>query len=143
MCHPVDVDITDEIIAAVPQRNLCIPVAEFAPLWARAEHRHDNIPFDADPYLTGVVRTCRWLYSHPVPNHRDQPEVPAAPFTQREHKAMPETIDLEYMKALGFHERYAPLATARARGVAATLGWACHGTGQAPLDMAGEEAATG
>lgn len=125
-------DVTAELVAKVPDQNLRVARAEFGLLWTRAEWLGSQ-PARGDQYLLGVLRTCRWLAGQPVWSRMVGGwEVPATPVTRRQHAATPETIEAEYVAALTVRAAERD----RARGVAATLGWAWYGSGQPPLDMA-------
>lgn len=126
-----DVDVTAELLAKVPGENLRVARAEFSALWAYAEWLGSQ-PARGDQYLIGVLRTCRWLAGQPVWSRvASRWEVPAAPATRRACAAMPETIEAEYMAALTARA----VDPDRARGVAATLAWVWHESGQPPLDV--------
>jgi hypothetical protein len=130
-CHPRCVEVTAEHVAQVPGENLRVSRAEFGALWALAEHLGDQ-PGPDDDYLVGVVLTCRWLANQPVwsPIVR-RFEMPYAPVTWREHAAMPETIDAEYLAAVSPRAVQSEIA----RGAAATLEWTWHGSRRPPLDI--------
>jgi hypothetical protein len=124
-------EVSVETLAKVPAENLRVARADFGALWAVAE-RLGMRPATGDKYLVGVITTCRWLAGQPVwSSVIGRWEMPVAPLSRREHSAMPETIDEEYLAAAT-----APaFERERARGVMATLEWAWHGSGRLPLDM--------
>ena len=126
----VDVDVTAELVAKVPDENLRVSRAEFAALWSLAEHRGSQPPGPDSEYLIGVLWTCRWLADQPVWSRvAGRAEMPAAPLTRRQHAAMPETIDEEYLAAVTARV----FERERGRGVAATLEWTWHGSRRPPL----------
>lgn len=104
---------------------------EFDALWDYAESLGAG-PTRGDQYLVGVVRTCRWLAARPV---RDQiirrSRILLSPITRRALAVMPETVEAEYVAALSAPSRDRELA----RGVAATLAWACRGSARAPYNL--------
>jgi hypothetical protein len=123
--------VSAEHIAKVPSENLRVSSADFGVLWTLAEHLGDQ-PGPDDDYLVGVVLTCRWLAGQPVWSAIvNRAEMPFAPVTWRQHRAMPETIDDEYLAAVSPRAAEPGIA----RGVAATLEWTWHGSGRPPLDL--------
>jgi hypothetical protein len=127
-----NMDVSAETVANVPGENLRVSRAEFGALWALAEQLGSRPASGDGEYLVGVIWACRWLASQPVWSsivHRW--EIPRAPLTTRPHAAMPETIDAEYLAAVTAR----PFERNLARGVAATLDWAWHGSGRPPLDV--------
>jgi hypothetical protein len=127
----VGVEVAAEHVAKVPGENLRVSRAEFGAVWSMVE-RWAGQPGPRDDFLIGVLRTCRWLANQPVWSRvAGRAEMPAAPVTFREHAAMPETIDAEYLAAVS--PRAAEPAVAR--GVAATLEWTWHGSRRPPMDI--------
>ena len=130
-CHPYTVDVSAEAVAKVPGENLRVSRADFSVLWSLAECLGSQ-PGDGGAFLLGVIRTCRWLAGQPVWSELDRRTVlPTSPYTRRQHGAMPETIDEEYLAAVSARVREPELA----RGVAATLEWTWHGSRRPPLDV--------
>jgi hypothetical protein len=135
----VGVEVTAERVARVPAENLRVSRSEFGALWTLAEQLGSQ-PARGDHYLVGVIYTCRWLAAQSVWSpvlHRWQ--MPAAPLTRRRHRAMPETIEQEYLAAAT-----APAFTHdRARGVMVTIEWSWHGSHRPPLDLSTATPAAG
>jgi hypothetical protein len=130
-------EVSVEAVAKVPGENLRVSRADFGALWTLAQ-RLGSEPGPDNPYLIGVLWTCRWLARQPAFSRViGRWEMPAAPLTRRRHSAMPETIETEYLAAA----RAPTFERERALGVMATLEWAWHGSGRPPLDMS--QAATG
>jgi hypothetical protein len=80
-----------------------------------------------DFYLTGVVWACRWIARQPL----------EAPVTYKPLRAMPETMDSEYLAALAT-ARSTKLHSMRvdiARGASAVLVWVGHGGPEPRLDL--------
>jgi hypothetical protein len=124
-------EVSAETLAKVPGENLRVSRAEFGAVWSAVEHWASQ-PGPSDPFLIGVLRTCRWLAGQPVWSRvAGRAEIPVAPVTFREHAAMPETIDAEYLAAAS--PRAPELAVAR--GVVVTLEWTWHGSRRPPLDL--------
>jgi hypothetical protein len=131
------VEVSGGAVARVPGENLRVSRAEFGAVWALAQ-RVGSEPGPDNPYLIGVLWTCRWLARQPAFSRViGRWEMPAAPLTRRRHSAMPETIEVEYLAAA----RAPAFERERARGVMATLEWAWYGSGRPPLDIS--EAAAG
>lgn len=102
----------------VPAENLRLPLAEFGRVWERAEQlSRERGPRDF--YLTGVVWACRWIARQPL----------EAPVTRKPMRAMPETMDSEYLAALAAARstKLHPMRVDIARGAAAVLAWVGHG----------------
>lgn len=110
-----------DVVAAlpkVPAENLRIPRAEFGRVWALAE----QLGAGGDSqgwYLTGVVIAFRWIAGQPT----------ESPVTRAVLRAMPETLDSEYMAALAAARsaKLHPMRANMARGAAAVLAWVGHG----------------
>ena len=133
----VGMEVTAEQIARVPAENLRVSRAHFAALWAVAEELGSR-PARGDQYLLGVIYTCRWLATQSVWSTVSRRwEVPTAPLTGRGHRAMPETIEAEYLAAATAPE----FQRDRARGVMATLDWCWHGSRRPPLEISAPSAA--
>jgi hypothetical protein len=123
------------VVAKVPGANLRVSRADFAAVWAAVEGWGGR-PGPNNDYLLGVLLTCEWLAAQPVwSSVIGRAEMPAAPYTGRRHSAMPETIEAEYVAALGALRRGHGRAEL-ARGAAATLAWAWYGSTQVPADVA-------
>lgn len=124
------------MISNIPQRNLAVGAAEFAALWSQAEHlghRPATTP-TGNHYLTAVIDTCRWLYTHPLPTGPCGREtLTPAPYTHHRDGVTPETIDREYATVLSVESSRPPNRIRYAHGVIATLDWACNGNGHNPL----------
>jgi hypothetical protein len=126
------VGVSAAAVAKVPGENLRVSRAEFGALWSLVEHLASQPPGSNNEYLIGVLRTCRWLADQPVWSRViGRAEMPPAPVTLREHAAMPETIDAEYLAAVSPRASRPDLA----RGVATTLEWTWHGSRRPPFDM--------
>lgn len=105
-------------LSRVPAENLRVPRAEFGRVWAQAEQvSRERGPQDF--YLTGVVWTCRWIARQPL----------ESPVTFKALRAMPETMDSEYLAALAEARstKLHPMRVDIARGAAAVLAWVGHG----------------
>jgi hypothetical protein len=127
----VGVEVSAELVAKVPGENLRVSRAEFGAVWSAVE-RWASQPGPSDAFMIGIMRTCRWLANQPVWSRiAGRAEMPTAPVTGRQHAAMPETIEAEYLAAV------APRAPEPdvARGVAATLEWTWHGSRRPPLNI--------
>ena len=122
-------EVSAETLAKVPGENLRVSRAEFGSVWSAVE-RWASQPGPSDAFLIGVLRTCRWLADQPVWSRvAGRAEMPVAPVTFREHAAMPETIDMDYLAAVSPRAPEPDVA----RGVAATLEWTWHGSRRPPL----------
>jgi len=120
-----------ELVARIPEENLRVSRAEFGAVWSMVE-RWAGQPGPDNDFLIGVLRTCRWLADQPVWSRvMSRAEMPLAPVTFREHAAMPETIDAEYLAAVSPRAAEPEVA----RGVAVTLEWTWHGSARPPLDI--------
>lgn len=126
-----DVEVSAKTRAKVPGENLRVARAEFGAVWSLAE-RLGGQPGPDNDYLVGVLWTCRWLADHPVWSRMlNRTEIPRSPLTRRQHAAVPETNEAEYLAAVRPRGREPEFA----RGVAATLEWAWRGSGRPPLDI--------
>ena len=124
-------EVSAETLAKVPGENLRVSRTEFGAVWAMVEEWGSQPGPDND-YLIGVLRTCRWLADQPVwSGFLGRAEMPPAPVTRREHAAMPETIDAEYLAAVSPRAPEPDVA----QGVAATLEWTWHGSRRPPLEI--------
>jgi hypothetical protein len=125
------VEVSEAAVAKVPGENLRVSRAEFGAVWALAQCLGSE-PGPDNPYLIGVLWTCRWLGRQPAFSRAiGRWEMPAAPLTRRRHSAMPETIEAEYMAAA----RATEFERDFARGVIATLEWCWYVSGRPPLDV--------
>jgi hypothetical protein len=130
------VEVSAKAVAKVPGENLRVSRAEFGAVWVLAQ-RVGSEPGPDNPYLIGVLWTCRWLARQPTFSRViGRWEMPAAPFTRRRHSAMPETIEAEYLAAA----RAPAFEQERAHGVMATLEWCWYGLGRPPLNVPGAAA---
>lgn len=105
-------------LPTVPAENLRVSRAEFGRVWARAEQvSREHGPQDF--YLTGVVWAFRWIARQPL----------ESPVTRKPLRAMPETMDSEYLAALADARstKLHPMRVDIARGTAAVLAWVGHG----------------
>jgi hypothetical protein len=115
--HTGGVDVA-AILPSTPAENLRIPRAEFGRFWARAEQLGVERGPD-DYYLTGVVFVCRWIARQAI----------RSPVTRAVRRAMPETLDTEYMAALAAtrSSKLHPMRVEIARGTVEVLAWVGHG----------------
>jgi hypothetical protein len=128
------VNVSAQAVARVPGENLQVSRAEFGALWTVAEPLASQ-PGPDDRFLVGIVFTCRWLAAQPIGSSLiGRAEMPLAPFTERRHSAMPETVEAEFVAAAAAAARKSSRADL-ARGAVATLTWAWRGTGTPPLDL--------
>lgn len=105
-------------LPSTPAENLRIPRVEFGRVWAHAEQvSRERGP--RDYYLAGVVITFRWIAR----------QAHHSPVTRTASRAMPETLDTEYMAALAAARstKLHPMRVDMARGAVAVLGWVGHG----------------
>jgi hypothetical protein len=86
----VGMDVTSEVIARIPVRNVRVPVGEFVDVWAAAEKLHDELlvePMDRAA-VAAIVVVCRWLAGvHPWSPVTLRP-VPASPAEVEEEVTM-------------------------------------------------------
>jgi hypothetical protein len=123
--------VSAEALAKVPGENLRVTRAEFGAVWSAVEHWASQ-PGATDYFLIGVLRTCRWLANQPVWSRvAGRAEMPKAPVTRRQHAAMPETIEAEYLAAVSPRVPEPDVA----HGVAVTLEWTWHGSRRPPVDL--------
>lgn len=123
------------VVPRIPPENLHVTRAGFAAVWIQAEQRVASGAADFDWYAYGVASTCRWLAGSGEPG-RDA----LAPATQRPHRAMPESIELECGEAdrlARLQPRPAWLADRHGwlDGVLATLDWAWRRTAPPPINF--------
>jgi hypothetical protein len=131
----LDVEVSAAVVAKVPGANLRVSRSDFAVVWAAVEDWGGR-PGPNNDYLLGVLLTCEWLAAQPVwSSVIGRAEMPAAPFTGRRRRAMPETIEAEYLAALGALRR-GRRRVDLARGAAATLAWVWYGSTRVPVDLA-------
>jgi hypothetical protein len=127
------VNVASDSVAPIRGDNLRVPRAEFSALWATVERLASRR--GPDDFLIGVLRTCRWLADQPVwSDVRGRAEMPLTPITRQGHAAMPETVEEEFVAAAAAAGQRSGRPEL-ARGVVATLQWACRGTGASPLDL--------
>lgn len=126
-------DLTDDLLAAVPAENVLVPQEAFGRVWVRAEQGDDW-------YCCGVALTCRWLAC--VVRSTEAPAHPArAPVTMTEAPALPELIEAE-LRAAELLALRVPRPEWLLRrpgwleGVLATLCWAWLGETAPPLPPA-------
>jgi hypothetical protein len=125
------VEVSAKTLSKVPGENLRVSRAEFGAVWSAVEHWASQ-PGPTDYFLVGVLRTCRWLANQPMWSRiAGRAEMPAAPVTRRQHAAMPETIEAEYLAAVSPRVPEPDVA----RGVAVTLEWTWHGSRRPPMEV--------
>lgn len=134
-CHNRFMRVTAEQIANVPAENIRVSRESFGRIWSYADDL--GVRRDTDPYAIGVLFTCEWIATQAVWSRVSKRwELPVSPVTERHYKAMPETIEDEYLAAVrasvpGKTGRRAELA----RGAAAMLELAWAGSRRPPLDL--------
>jgi hypothetical protein len=119
-------EVTSDRVRRVPLENIRVSLADFGRVWALAEGVADQVE---DYYFLGVAMTCEWLADQAVPS-RVEPgtmESPRCPASWGRHRAMPETIDEEYLAALRACRSPMAWEAEMARGVVAALDWAWNG----------------
>lgn len=91
-------DVTAEHVARVPAANLRIPRELFGQMWELVEWSSGT---DSD-YRLGVLFCCRWLACQPFTFGRDDrfDRWALSPFRRSDERAMPETIEAEYLAAV-------------------------------------------
>jgi hypothetical protein len=130
-CQHLHMEVTAERVALVPAANLRISPEAFAAVWAVAEQVASEwaVPLPTE-FEWGVLRTCRWLSAQSTVLPDGRVEFQVAPLTGRVEKAMPETIDREYLAAARALQPGSGLKGYRreiARAVVATVEWAWRG----------------
>jgi hypothetical protein len=130
-------ELTGSDLDKIEQRNLRVPVVEFAELWVAAERQYDQ---DKSWASFGVVETCRWLAGATVRPKQGRWHMAATPVTERSVMPIAERIAEECLAAdkLLFR-RPVPSWVANRPGwlpaVVATLTWAWRGNGKPPIDV--------
>lgn len=140
------VEVTESLLARVPQGNLRVPRAEFGALWAEAErlNREQTGRPDPDWYPAAVAVTCRWLAGAVVEDQAGRRALAPAPVTRRRVRAYEELIEAEYLAAEWLDVRRPDLGKHRpgwCEGIRATLRWAWRHDGPRPLTAAPKHAA--
>jgi len=125
-------NVTAERVGKIPIGNLHVSRQEFAEVWAQAETAVKRSAPDVE-YLVGVVYTCRWLADQVVPSSAGGFDVPRSPVRRRQIRAMPETIEEEWLAAVRTQRNRVAGQAAVARGALATLDWAWHSNGRPPV----------
>jgi hypothetical protein len=125
-------DVSAEVVAKVPGKNLRVSRAGFGAVWKLAEYESMRIGVVRE-YPFGVAETCRWLAALPMWSMTwGREELPPGPMSRRIVAVTSETVDAELRWARwalgGDRGRYA-------RGVVAALEWAWQGAGRPPLDV--------
>jgi hypothetical protein len=130
------VDVTDEHVARIPGSNINVSREDFGVFWRQVEVLLAKGRWSDDDaqYLLGVVRTCRWLADQTHRTPSGSMEVPKAPISGRQVRAMPETIEEEVVAAIRVESRSrVSYEKQQAAGTLATLSWAWHGVNQSPV----------
>ncbi|WP_219420434.1 hypothetical protein [Pseudonocardia nigra] len=140
-------EVTEKDIARIPVRNLRVPRAEFAAVWAAAERlcREQGERGVTDWYAGGVVATCRWIAGAVVPARQGGRRLAYSPVSNRTVTAYEELIEAEFLAAELLDVRRPDLVEARpgwCEAVRATLRWAWRHAGPPPLEVHAE-ASTG
>jgi hypothetical protein len=135
-----DVEVTELDIARIPVRNLRVPRAEFAAVWAAAKRRcHEQADRGVtDWYVGGIAATCQWMASAIVRTRTGRRLRAYSPVTERTDTAYEELIEAEYLAAELIEVRQPTLAAARpgwCEAVRATLRWAWRRNGPPPIPL--------
>jgi hypothetical protein len=132
-------ELTGRDFDKIPQRNLRVPVVDFARLWLAAEQQYAA---DRQNWAAfGVVETCRWLACATVRPPNDGPwYLPHAPVTSRTGRAHEEVIEAETLAAeVLLFRRPVPTWLEKRPGwlpaVLQTLVWAWRRSGVPPIDV--------
>ena len=131
-------DVTEKVIAAVPLRNLRVPLREFAVVWRAAEARcaEQAAVGVTDWYAGGVAMSCRWLAGAVVSGPRWGTELAPAPVTRSRASAYEELVEAEYLAAERLDIDPPSWVLARpgwSAGVRTTLGWVWRRACDAPF----------
>jgi len=118
-----------------PVRNLRVPRAAFAAVWAAAEQDASR-----DWYALGVAMTCRWLANAVVRPDIGPAYVAHAPVTERTARAYEELIEAEYLAAEKLDQRrprpqWLLDEPGWIEGVCATFHWAWRRVGPPPIQL--------
>jgi hypothetical protein len=131
-------ELTGRDFDKIQQRNLRVPVVDFARLWLAAEQQYDQ---DKTWANFGVIQTCRWLAGATVRPPDDAPwHLAYAPVTHRTGLPYEEVIEAETFAAekLLFRDPV-PLRVTNQPGwlpaVHKTLLWAWRRSGIPPIDV--------
>jgi hypothetical protein len=135
-------ELTARDLERIPRENLRVPLREFGRLWLTAERRADAAATDGrewDPYLGGVLASCRWIAGmisyHDHPDGRVPERVPA-PITRTREKAHEELIARETDAAeRAVADREKDAASDFVTGAHATLAWAWRRSGVPPIEV--------
>ncbi|MFD8500136.1 hypothetical protein [Amycolatopsis sp. NPDC059657] len=130
-------ELTGCDLDGIPQRNLRVPVVEFARLWVAAEQAYDR---DKTWTAYGVVETCRWLAGAQVRLSDGKTFLAYAPVTERIGLAYQEVIAAECLEAekLLFRDpmpQYLRNRPGWLNAVVATLAWAWRCSGKPPIEV--------
>lgn len=129
------VRVTAADIDRIPSGNIRVSRADFAVLWAEAEHR---MAADySDWYTAGVVMTCRWMATATILDAR-RARPARSPVMGESARAFEELIAKELFEAhrLSLRRPVPEWLADRPRwldAVIATLEWAWSGTGGPPM----------
>ena len=115
-------------VARIPPRNLRVPRAEFAAVWAAAQRRarEQGERGVTDWYAGGVAITCRWMAGAVVRPVAGSRYLATSPISGR-IEAYEELIEEEFLAAEVLDLRWPELLTRRpgwCESVRATLRWA-------------------
>jgi hypothetical protein len=133
-------EVTDADVAAMPARNVRVPLSDFVAVWRAASDRdHDDSSRGGEGwYAAAVATTCRWLATAPSRLQNGLADSTPAPATRRTAMAYEELIEAEFLAAERLEELRPDLARSRpgwCEGVRATLRWAWRRQGPPPLDL--------
>lgn len=139
-CHRSSMEVSDADVAAIPARNIRVPLGEFVAVWRAASDRdhHDASRGGEGWYAAGVAATCRWVATAPSRLANGLTDATPAPATRRTAMAYEELIEAEWLAAERLEETRAHLARSRpgwCEGVRATLRWAWRRQGPPPLEV--------
>lgn len=138
------VEVSAQMVAAIPRGNIRVPREQFAALWRAAERAQQT---ENTWRSAGVVMTCRWLAGAVVRPPDARPYMARAPVTGRTVSAIEELIQAELLAAEKMALRRPVSVRVQNRpgwldAVIATLNWAWLGRGEAPVPFE-HPAATG
>ncbi|MFI6827590.1 hypothetical protein ACIBG5_10855 [Kribbella sp. NPDC050241] len=135
-------ELTARDFERIPQRNLRIPVREFARLWLTAERRDDAMNAAGEPedaYLRGVCATCEWLGGVIIQvrgaDGQSLSVFRPSPLTGLQSKAHEELIAEETRAAERTIADSVPSEPGFVHGALATLMWAWRRSGMPPIDV--------
>lgn len=139
------VEVSAQMVSAIPRGNIRVPREEFAALWRAAERAQEtNNTWRGG----GVTMTCRWLARATVRPAEGRPYMARSPVTARAVLAMAELIQAELLEAEKLALRRPVPGQVLDRpgwldAVIATLNWAWLGRGEPPVRFLSATARTG